>query len=445
MAAAARFGWAALGGAVVMMLVAAVGGGVWLAYGVDRPGEANGGDDDGQSLPWGAVALGDTRGDAPRLVDVLRSAAEQRQMAAGDAARPRTAAILSLSGGGSYGAFGAGFLAGWSDSGERPAFDIVAGVSAGALQAAFAFLGREADDRLREITTGLRTSDVYVERGALALALADARYSAAPLERTIERFFPNELIDRVAARHRAGARLLIGTVDMDRRRFVLWDLGGIAASTQAERYDRFRKVLLASAAVPIYLPPVYFAVADEGSERYQMHADGGLFAQTFLREVLIAYQEGLAAAGLDRGDVQTQLYVIQNEQLSPPPRRSVVPAWTVRIGQATIDGLYHVAVEAGLYRTYTAARQLGQPLHLACIPADYALDFHFLEFPAEKLDALYRFGKRQGQRADRWLDRPPDLERLPSAGSGAAVGVELGGEQNTATARIAEGSPRGRD
>ena len=40
---------------------------------------------------------------------------------------------LSLSGGGEHGAFGAGFLKGWSELGSRPTFKIVSGTSTGAL------------------------------------------------------------------------------------------------------------------------------------------------------------------------------------------------------------------------------------------------------------------------------------------------------------------------
>ena len=40
-------------------------------------------------------------------------------------------AYLALSGGGSYGAFGAGFINGWSTTGRRPVSKIVTGVSTG--------------------------------------------------------------------------------------------------------------------------------------------------------------------------------------------------------------------------------------------------------------------------------------------------------------------------
>lgn len=56
---------------------------------------------------------------------------------------------LVISGGGDQGAFGAGLLNGWSDSGTRPEFKLVTGVSTGALIAPFAFLGPGEDGHLR--------------------------------------------------------------------------------------------------------------------------------------------------------------------------------------------------------------------------------------------------------------------------------------------------------
>src|SRR5262245_19136920 len=61
--------------------------------------------------------------------------------------------ILIISGGGDWGAFGAGFLKGWGKipPGEmaRPKFDIVTGVSTGALIAPFAFVG--TDDAIERV------------------------------------------------------------------------------------------------------------------------------------------------------------------------------------------------------------------------------------------------------------------------------------------------------
>ena len=64
--------------------------------------------------------------------------------------------ILAISGGGDNGAFGAGLLVGWGDAGTRPDFDLVTGVSAGALAAPFVYLGRSRD---AEVFTIYKRSD----------------------------------------------------------------------------------------------------------------------------------------------------------------------------------------------------------------------------------------------------------------------------------------------
>ena len=72
--------------------------------------------------------------------------------------------ILALSGGGAYGAYGVGFLEAWTERGDRPQFDIVTGVSTGALMSVYAFLGPQYDRRMREIYTKTSDKDIYTER-----------------------------------------------------------------------------------------------------------------------------------------------------------------------------------------------------------------------------------------------------------------------------------------
>jgi hypothetical protein len=50
-------------------------------------------------------------------------------------------------------AFGAGLLVGWTARGDRPEFDIVTGISTGALTAPFAFLGSKYDPALKAVYT----------------------------------------------------------------------------------------------------------------------------------------------------------------------------------------------------------------------------------------------------------------------------------------------------
>lgn len=78
------------------------------------------------------------------------------------------------------------------------------------------------------------------------------------------------MIERVAEKHRTGGRLFAGTVILDTRGFVRWDLGAIAASARADKGAWYRRILRASSAVPIYLPPVYFPVSQDGQTHHAM-------------------------------------------------------------------------------------------------------------------------------------------------------------------------------
>ena len=101
--------------------------------------------------------------DAAQIKETFRSAiarlvvrADSKTSAVGGSTPP-TLDILALSGGGDYGAFGAGFLVGWGSNSDpawrRPDFDAVSGVSTGGLLAPFAYLGTdEACDAVETVT-----------------------------------------------------------------------------------------------------------------------------------------------------------------------------------------------------------------------------------------------------------------------------------------------------
>lgn len=91
--------------------------------------------------------------------------------------------MLALSGGADEGAYAAGFLNGWTRAGGRPNFDIVTGVSTGALIAPFAFLGREYDARLTRAFTTVDQHDIFTMRFPLAIPFETSIANTKPLER----------------------------------------------------------------------------------------------------------------------------------------------------------------------------------------------------------------------------------------------------------------------
>ena len=194
---------------------------------------------------------------------------------------PPVSNLLAISGGAEDGAFGAGLLVGWSDTGTRPSFDLVTGVSSGALIAPFAFLGREYDGQLREIFTKYGRQDIFTYNvpGLLeGSALADD----APLARLIERYVDDAFMQDIARERAKGRVLLIGTTNLDTQRPVMWDMGRIAMSRNPDAKSLFRKILLASATLPEIFPPVRIQVRVGGQNYDELHVDGGVTRQVFM-------------------------------------------------------------------------------------------------------------------------------------------------------------------
>ena len=186
--------------------------------------------------------------------------------------------FLAISGGGDDGAFGAGLLVGWTASGTRPEFKGVTGVSTGALIAPFAFLGPEEDAALREVYTMIGPQNILKPRGLLAALTDDGLADNSPLFELISRHINAEFLARIAREYQdKGRLLLVGTTDLDARRPVIWNMGEIAMAAQdnPKALDLFRKIMLASAAIPGAFPPVMIDVEVNGKPYQEMHVDGG--------------------------------------------------------------------------------------------------------------------------------------------------------------------------
>jgi predicted acylesterase/phospholipase RssA len=189
--------------------------------------------------------------------------------------------VLALSGGGDNGAFGAGLLVGLTESGTRPSFKAVTGISAGALLAPFAFLGPDYDPVLKEITT-IEQRDVFIKRPFLAAIVSDAVSDTTPLKRLIAAHVNQALVERIAEEYGRGRALAIITTDLDAGVQVVWNIGAIAESRHPQAVALIRQILLASAAIPAAFPPVMFDVTVDGAAHQELHVDGGAITQTFL-------------------------------------------------------------------------------------------------------------------------------------------------------------------
>jgi hypothetical protein len=245
-----------------------------------------------------------------------------------DAAR----SILVISGGADKGAFSAGLLNAWSERGGRPSFDLVTGVSTGALIAPFAFLGGAEDARLKDIYTGIDPQDVFRTRALGVLFGSPGLARTDPLEELITRNTPPDLIARIATEHRKGRRLLVMTTHLDAGRGMIWDMGAIARSSDPRRLELFRSVLLASASVPGLFAPVMIEVSNGAASFSEMHVDGGAISSFFV--LPLGLLESGAETGLAEGQ-KGRLWILYNGRLTP--EFEVVNADILSILQRSLD------------------------------------------------------------------------------------------------------------
>ena len=161
----------------------------------------------------------------------------------------RPLVYLALSGGG--GAYGAGILNGWTQSGSRPEFTMVSGVSTGALIAPFAFLGPADDDRLRQIYTSGEAESFIGLPNLLGPIFGAGLFDSGRLRQLVEHYLDDDILYAIGREDKKGRRLAVVTTDLDAQRAVIWDMGAIAATGGPKAFKLFRDVIAASASVPV--------------------------------------------------------------------------------------------------------------------------------------------------------------------------------------------------
>jgi predicted acylesterase/phospholipase RssA len=319
--------------------------------------------------------------------------------------------VLAVSSGGLYGAYSTGFLAGWSKTGTRPEFDTVTGVSVGSLIAPYAFLGEEFDGVAMDLYTGVRAEDVFRIRAWVTIPFKDAVASSAPLKNLIESQITPAVLARIAAEHRKGRRLYVGTTSLTTRRPVIWDMGAIA--TLPDGAGLFRDVLLASCSVPGMLPPVMFAMpAADGCVANELHADGGVTTQLFVPPVVFRTVDGENPVVPAVPGVNGNVYALVSGKLYPdaaPVRRRVLP-----ILGATTESLMYAHCRAELGQLYGTARLAGMRFHLASLSPEVEVNAETLmSIDPGEMQKLYREGERNGLAGPAWQYAPPDLASPP--------------------------------
>jgi predicted acylesterase/phospholipase RssA len=314
---------------------------------------------------------------------------------------PQPGPWIALSSGGADGAFGAGLLNGLSESGKRPDYAVVTGVSTGALMAPFVFAGPRYDDALRTAYTKLTAADVF-EVGSTGESFVDSW----PLKDLIAKQITPALFADIAAAHRSGRRLFVVTTDLDAERSVVWNMGAIAAHGGDAALALFRNVLLASSAIPGGFPPVLIGVEANGKQFQEMHVDGGVGGQFFVAPAAVM------AATSDYRLPATALYVVINTGLQPGFQN--VPRSTASILTGTVGAAVKVDTRLMIDRAYLAAKRSGVDFNIASIPAGFNAPSRG-PFDPDYMSVLFQLGETQGKSATPFANEPPAYPGRPTA------------------------------
>jgi hypothetical protein len=311
--------------------------------------------------------------------------------------------LLAISGGGENGAFGAGLLCGWTEQGTRPEFELVTGISTGALTAPFAYLGPAYDAQLRSVYTELEPKQVLISRFVTAAVWDDAMADNSPLFHTISRYLDDRMLADIAKAYDSGRLLLIASTDLDAQQPVIWNIGAIAKSGHPKAANTIRRVLLASAAIPGAFPPTMFEVTLDGKAYQEMHVDGGAFAQTFL------YPPSLTASRRKRMQAKLPVlkldaFIIRNGRLDA--EWATVERRTLGIASRAISTMITSAGYNDVVKIYYAAQRDDVGYNLAYIGADFDKELP-TPFDPGYMRALYDYGYQRARRGYDWAKAPP--------------------------------------
>ena len=332
------------------------------------------------------------------------------KQAVATAEEPAVFDVLMLSGGGQYGAFGAGVLRGWgeleADYHLRPNFDLVTGVSTGSLISPFVFNGTE--DEIRRVERFYRevNEELAVLRGLLFfLPWRDSFFDVAGLQRTLRKEIKLAEVEALREGHAEGRSLLVATTDLDLGAVHIWDLGYEMQQCTDDQHavDRLRRTLRASSSIPAVFPPVEI----DGS----LHVDGGVAEHLFLPTTLL---ESVGEELREGEGLRVRIWVIVNGKVKAArqPTEATWPSIARRSYQVAMR--FAVASELRHAELFCRALDAASPLQVEfryiALPEEFTVPQLELKkniFDSELMGRLFDLGQELGRNPGAWSTVAP--------------------------------------
>ena len=344
-----------------------------------------------------------------RLVERIKSRYDQD--AASGRKEPPAVDILVISGGGDWGAFGAGFLKGWQKVPSyhplaKPEFDAVTGVSTGTLIAPFAFLGDERS--IEQIVNMYRNpkKDWVKQRGYLYFLPDNISFAKVPgLEREIRDHITVDMLRQIAKAGADGRLLLVNTTELDVGQPRVFDLVAEAQRVaDSGQIERVHNIILASAGIPGAFP---FRMIDGA-----LYVDGGVTGN-IIYGGRIAEEDSLPAlwqkAYPNHGDPKFRFWVIFNNQFRPVPK-PVAPNWLAVI-QRSLETVTRAVTATAVRHLFAMAeisrlkRKADVEVRIVSIPGDWLPPVP-ATFNKETMNNLADLGEKMGADPASWSSEP---------------------------------------
>jgi hypothetical protein len=331
--------------------------------------------------------------------------ADVHRIAEGAAAREEGGITdLALSGGGADGAYGAGILNGWTESGKRPEFTVGSGVSTGALMAPFAFLGPRYDPVLKDLYTNGIADSLLGTPNIINVLFGSGLFGNQHLHELVSRYVDEATLASIAREHARGRRLFVVTTNLDVQRAVIWDMGAIAASGSANALALFRDVLTASASVPVVFTPMLIDVVANGRQFQEMHVDGSVTTPVFtLPEAYLLGNAKLAHAS------HASIYILMNDKIDPGVE--AVADDTIDIASRTSSTFFKTQARSIILGTYQFAHRNGIGFNLTYIDKDVP-EAGGLGLDDANMRRLYDYGYERARSGTFWEKTPPTGDPL---------------------------------
>jgi hypothetical protein len=319
--------------------------------------------------------------------------------------------ILIISGGGDWGAFGAGFLKGWlkvpaQHPLAKPEFDAVTGVSTGTLIAPFAFLGdAQSIDEIVDLYRNPQ-DDWVKQRGFLYFLPDNISFAEVPgLEREMRKHITADMVGRIAKAGADGRLLLVNTTNLDTGTSRVFDLVAEAQhAANSDELERIHNIMLASAGIPGAFP---FRIIDG-----ELYVDGGVTGN-IIYGGRIAEEDSLPAlwqkAYPNLPIPKFRFWVIFNNQFRPVPV-VVAPNW-VAVIQRSLETSTRAATATAIRHLFAMAeiselkRKADVEVRVVSIPPDWSPPVPGV-FKKETMNSLADLGEKMGADPASWSDKP---------------------------------------